>query len=82
MKEKINIGIVGAAGRGKSFNRVCVSSNVFKIHAVCDINKEKLEQARVESGAVEKYSDYEEMLEKSVERAKANFRRTLFKRDL
>ncbi len=63
--EKINVGIVGSAGRGRSFKIACEATGLFKIHAVCDINIEKLEESRILLGAQEKYSDYYEMLEKS-----------------
>jgi len=63
--KKINLGIVGACGRGKSFKIACDATGILKIHAVCDINEEKLEEARIQLGAVEKYTDYEEMLKKS-----------------
>lgn len=61
----INVGIVGAAGRGSSFKTACDASGVLKIHAVCDTNVEKLEEARIRLGAAEKYDDYSRMLEKS-----------------
>ncbi len=63
--KKINIGIVGAAGRGRSFKLACDASGMVKIHAVCDVNEEKLEQARINLGAEQKYLDYDEMLENS-----------------
>ncbi len=63
--DNVNVGIVGAAGRGASFRSACEASGLLKIHAVCDTNHEKLEEARVKLGAVEKYDDYGLMLEKS-----------------
>jgi predicted dehydrogenase len=63
--ENINIGIVGACGRGKSFKRACDAMANVTIHAVCDINEDDLEGARERLGANEKYLDYEEMLDKS-----------------
>ncbi len=63
--KKINVGIVGSAGRGRSFKIACETSGILKIHAVCDINEEKLEESRIALGAEEKYLDYHEMLEKS-----------------
>jgi len=61
----MNIGIVGAAGRGKSFKTACEACGDVKIHAVCDINEEKLTEAKENLGAKEQYTDYYEMLEKS-----------------
>ena len=62
--EKINVGIVGAAGRGKSF-AAGFEANGARIHAVCDIQTDKLDEARRNLGADEAYSDYAEMIEKS-----------------
>lgn len=61
----MNIGIVGAAGRGSSFKTACEACGDVKIHAVCDLNGEKLTEAKENLGAVEHYTDYYEMLEKS-----------------
>jgi predicted dehydrogenase len=61
----INIGIVGACGRGSSFKTACDALDYVNIHAVCDINEKKLSSARERLGANEQYTDYEEMLEKS-----------------
>jgi len=69
MAEIVNIGIVGACGRGKSFKGACEANPFLNIHAVCDVNAEKLEEARVNLGAAEKYLDYDDMLEKSDIRA-------------
>ncbi|MEW6358592.1 MAG: Gfo/Idh/MocA family oxidoreductase [Planctomycetota bacterium] len=65
MTEQINLGIVGACGRGKSFKTACEAHPQLNIHAVCDSNTEKLDEAQTNLGATEKYADYDEMLEKS-----------------
>ncbi len=64
VSEKLNVGIVGAAGRGGSF-RAGFEANGARIHAVCDINKDELDKCADRLGAAEKYADYDEMLEKS-----------------
>ncbi|MFA6566589.1 MAG: Gfo/Idh/MocA family oxidoreductase [Victivallales bacterium] len=63
---KLNLGIVGAGGRGASFKSACdaLEENV-SIHAVCDINEKGLSAARERLGAHEQYTDFTEMLEKS-----------------
>lgn len=61
----MNIGIVGAAGRGKSFKTACDACGDVKIHAVCDTNVNELGKAAEQLGAEEQYTDYHEMLEKS-----------------
>ena len=42
---KLNIGIVGACGRGASFKLACDALANVRIHAVCDINAEELPAA-------------------------------------
>ena len=64
MKE-LNFGIVGAAGRGGSFRAGIEATGAARIHAVCDIQKDKLAAAAEKLGASEMYADYEEMLDKS-----------------
>ena len=63
--DKLNVGIVGAAGRGAGFRLAFEASGRVRIHAVCDVNRDKLEDARARLGATEKYADYDEMLERS-----------------
>jgi len=61
----MNIGIVGACGRGSGFRTACEACGDVKIHAVADINEEMLPDAKKNLGADEMYTDYYEMLEKS-----------------
>jgi predicted dehydrogenase len=63
--EKINLGIVGACGRGGHFKNTCEAIGAIRVHAACDINKEALPEAAKALGASEQYTDYNEMLEKS-----------------
>ena len=63
--ERLNVGIVGAAGRGASFRAAFEAQDVAKIHAVCDVRTEALDEAAERLGAREKYTDYETMLQKS-----------------
>ncbi len=65
LNEKMNVGIVGVVRRGGSFKRAFGNIPEARIHAVCDINEEGLTEAMEESGASEKYTLYDEMLEKS-----------------
>lgn len=62
---KLNLGIVGACGRGASFKSACDALGNVSVHAVCDINEKNLSAARERLGAREQYTDYETMLEKS-----------------
>ncbi|MGA1198855.1 MAG: Gfo/Idh/MocA family protein [Candidatus Latescibacterota bacterium] len=63
--ERLNVGIVGAAGRGASFRAAFEAQDVAKIHAVCDVRQEALDEAAERLGAQEKYTDYEMMLHQS-----------------
>ena len=62
--ECINVGIVGAAGRGGSF-RDAFEANGARIHAVCDIDEERLASCTSSLGGIEAYINYSEMLDKS-----------------
>lgn len=61
----LNIGIVGAAGRGASFRAPFDAHPATRIHAVCDVREDSLAEAASVLGAAETYTDYEEMLDKS-----------------
>jgi len=63
--EQLNIGIVGAAGRGASFRAAFDAHPVTRIHAVCDVQEEALAEAAERLGAAESYTDYDEMIEQS-----------------
>lgn len=63
--EKLNIGIVGAAGRGASFRAAFDAHPLTRIHAVCDVRADTLKEAARVLGATETYTDYDEMLAKS-----------------
>ena len=59
---QINIGIVGACGRGASFKRACDALPQVRIHAVCDINEDELPAAQQRLGAAEAYVNFDEMI--------------------
>jgi len=63
--EQLNVGIVGAVGRGASFCTPFEAHPRARIHAVCDVRRDLLPQAAQQLGACESYADYEEMLEYS-----------------
>jgi len=52
----LNLGIVGACGRGGAFKVACVAMAGVRIHAVCDTNAEDLSSATERLGAVESYT--------------------------
>jgi predicted dehydrogenase len=62
---KLNLGIVGACGRGASFRAACDACPEVRIHAVCDTYAEGLPKAAETLGAAESYTDFDEMLAKS-----------------
>jgi predicted dehydrogenase len=63
--DQVNVGVVGAAGRGASFRAAFDAHPATRIHAVCDVNEQALGEAARRLGATETYVDYEEMLERS-----------------
>ena len=63
--EKVNLGIIGACGRGSHFREACDAIGSIRVHAVCDINAEGLDEAAARLGASERYTNYEEMLDQS-----------------
>ena len=64
--QTLNLAIVGAAGRGKSFRLACEAlAPRVRIHAICDVNADKLDEAKQQLSADTAYTDYIEMLEKS-----------------
>ena len=62
---KLNVGVVGAAGRGASFRAAFEAHPRTRIHALCDIREDLLAGAAKRLGASEMYVDYAEMLERS-----------------
>ena len=60
----IQLGIVGACGRGGSFKSACAALKQFDIRAVCDINRDKLPAAAATLGARESFTDFEAMLDR------------------
>jgi len=63
--EQINLGIVGACGRGGSFRRSCEAIDKINLHAICDVNAEGLDKAKADLQVEHAYTDYIEMLDKS-----------------
>lgn len=65
MSKDIKIGIVGAAGRGRSFFSPFVHNPRTAITALCDTNEEGLRQTAAENGIEQTYPDFETMLDKA-----------------
>jgi predicted dehydrogenase len=63
--ERLNIGIVGACGRGASFKAACDALPIVRVHAVCDVNEEGLSAAQLRLGAQEAFTDYHAMLDQA-----------------
>ncbi len=61
--EKLNIGIVGACGRGSNFRDICEAIPGVRLHAMCDLNSDALTSAAEACGVSETYTHYEEMLD-------------------
>ena len=66
MQGRVDVGIVGACGRGASFKSACDAlGDGVRIRAVCDVNAAELPRAAERLGAAEQYADYGEMLARS-----------------
>ena len=63
--QQLNVGVVGAAGRGASFRAAFDAHPLTRIHAVCDVNEQGLVEAAERLGARETYTRYDQMLERS-----------------
>ncbi len=63
--KKINMGVVGACGRGGSFKEACDACGGVNVKAVCDVNEKELANAAGRLGAEEMYVDYDVMLKKA-----------------
>ena len=60
--ESLNVGVVGACGRGGSFRQVFDQLDGVRVHAVCDIDAVGLPEAAKNLGASAAYTEYGEML--------------------
>jgi predicted dehydrogenase len=58
----LNLGVVGAAGRGGDFRAALTAHPRVRVQAVCDVRAELLAQAKERLNASETYTDYDEML--------------------
>ena len=65
MSTVLNVGIVGAAGRGASFFSAFLHNPHTRLAALCDVNAPLLRETAARVGVDDIYTDYEEMLEKS-----------------
>lgn len=63
--ETLNVGVVGACGRGGGLAANVQHIPGARLLAVCDSNAEALPEAQQRTGAAERYTDYEQMLERS-----------------
>lgn len=64
-QKKINLGVVGAGGRGGSFKAACDALEDVRVLAVCDTNEKGLAAAAERLGASEQYTDFDAMLAQS-----------------
>jgi len=65
MTKPLRLAIIGAAGRGSHYSRLCAAVGDVSVTAVCDLNSAALERCRIESGATEAYTDVDELLRRS-----------------
>jgi predicted dehydrogenase len=62
MSDLLRIGIVGAAGRGRSFFAAFNAHAQARVHAVCDLNAEGAQRVAEENDVDRVYTDYDCML--------------------
>ena len=65
LSTQLNVALVGAVARGGSFAAAFAAHPATRIHAVCDVRGELLDEAKAKTGAAEAYTDYAEMLAKA-----------------
>ena len=63
--QQLRVGIVGAAGRGRSFFSAFICNPHTRLVALCDINEAGVRQTAAEVGVELVYTGYEEMLDKA-----------------
>ncbi len=63
--EKLNIGVAGACGRGGELGRVVATIERARVHAVCDVARDRLHEVAQQLGAAEEYTDFYGMLARS-----------------
>ncbi|MHB9031980.1 MAG: Gfo/Idh/MocA family protein [Anaerolineae bacterium] len=61
--EKLNVGIVGALGRGLELGKVLLELEQVRLLTICDVLPDKLHEAALLLGADQEYTDYNEMLQ-------------------
>ncbi len=61
----LRLAIIGAAGRGGHYGRLCAAVGGVEVAAVCDLDADAVERSRIESGAREGYTDYAQLLRQS-----------------
>ncbi len=64
MTDVLKVGIVGAAGRGRSYFAPFLANPRTRLEALCDIDGERLKETAAAAGVRKLYTDYGEMLEK------------------
>lgn len=62
--EKFNVAVIGVGGHAQSHLRMIKESEELHLVAVCDINEERLEKAKLEHGVKDGFTDYREMIDK------------------
>lgn len=65
MSNDIKIGIVGAAGRGRSFFNAFIDNPHTRITALCDIREDAVRKTAAENDVEQVYTDYEQMLDRA-----------------
>jgi len=65
MAKPLKVAVVGSVGRGRSFFRAIAANPHTVLHALCDIQEERLRAQAAELGVRKAYTSYEELLDKA-----------------
>jgi predicted dehydrogenase len=60
----LRVGLVGVGARGMSFKPAIDAFDEVTVHAVCDVDKDAIQEAAAAFDASEKFTDYEPLLQK------------------
>ncbi len=61
--DKINLGLIGAGGRGRSVMGTFIKSNQVNVTAVCDVFSERIDQAQTAAPGAKGFGDHRKLLE-------------------
>ena len=61
--DKINLGLIGAGGRGRGVMGAFIKTNQVNVTAVCDVFSERIDQAQTAAPGAKGFGDHRKLLE-------------------